>query len=105
MQCVIQAHAKRDNYGCSVDNFLSRGISRILSIHSYFCIREVKKNWMGGGGFRPSPLFTFFFTFNVKIMSKKHSPFLGGAGGGFQVSWTKSIQMFVFFNFPKRQEY
>ena len=24
----------------------------------------------GGGGFWPSPLFTFFFTFNVKIMYK-----------------------------------
>ena len=53
---------------------------------------------MGGGGFGPSPLFTFFFTFNV-------NPFLGGVVGGFQVSWTKSIQMFFFlffFNFPKR---
>ena len=38
------------------------------------------------------------------MVKKKHSPFLGGAGGGFQVSWTKYIQMFfvvVFFNFPK----
>ena len=66
---------------------------------------------MGGGGFRAeSTLARFFFTFNVKIMSKnwkrtikqwwkkKHSPFLGGAGGGgFQVSWTKSIQMFFCF--------
>ena len=24
----------------------------------------------GGGGLGPSPLFTYFFTFNVKIMSK-----------------------------------
>ena len=75
---------------------------------------------MGGGGFGPSPLVhVFFFTFNVKIMSKnwkrtiKHSPFLGGAvgGGGFQVSWTKSIKMFfvvflfLFFNFPYPFEY
>ena len=50
----------------------------------------------GGGGFRAESTFHvfFFFTFNVKIMSKnwkkndktmvekKHSPFLGGAGGG-----------------------
>ena len=48
------------------------------SLNNY--LREVKKQtkkhldglspqW-GGGGFGPSPLFTFFFTFNVKIMSK-----------------------------------
>ena len=71
----------------------------------YRYIREVKKKkkkniWMdlvhnGGGGFRAESTFArIFFTFNVKIMSKnwkrndktmvkkKHSPFLGGAGGG-----------------------
>ena len=26
--------------------------------------------WGGGGAFGPNPLFTFFFTLNVKIMSK-----------------------------------
>ena len=26
---------------------------------------------MGGGGFGPSPILTYFFTFNVKIMSIK----------------------------------
>ena len=71
-----------------------------------------KKKWMdlvhngGGGGVSGRVHFSrFFLTFNVKIIPKnwkrtikqwwrkKHSPFLGGAGG-FQVSWTKSIQMF-----------
>ena len=49
----------------------------------------------GGGGFGPNPLFMYFFTFNVKNMSKnwkrtikqwwekKHSPHLGGGRGGF----------------------
>ena len=33
------------------------------------------------------------------MVKKKHSPFLGGpgGGGGFQVSWTKSIHFFFFF--------
>ena len=49
---------------------------------------------MGGGVSGRVHFSRFFFTFNVKIMSKnwkrtikqwwekKHSPFLGGAGGG-----------------------
>ena len=67
---------------------------------------------MGGAGFRAESTFhVFFFTFDVKIMYKnwkitikqwwggKNSPFLGVAGGGLQVSWTKSIQMFLFLFF------
>ena len=40
------------------------------------------------------------------MVKKKHSPFLGGAGGGFEVSWTKSIQFFFFFflNFPNSKK-
>ena len=39
----------------------------------------------GGGGFGPSPLFTFFFTFNVKIMSKiwKRNGYFGHQNGLF----------------------
>ena len=56
---------------------------RLLAETLIYQFREVKKNknknkikWMdlihngGGGGFGPSPLLTYFFTFNVKIMSK-----------------------------------
>ena len=68
-----------------------------------------------GGGFRSISTFhIFFFTFNVKNMSKNwekndktivrkknivHIWGGGGQGGGFRVNWTKSIKMF-FFNFP-----
>ena len=52
----------------------------------------------GGGGFEPSPLFTFFFTFNVKIMSKNWKRTIKQwSEENKQVSWTKSIIFFFFF--------
>ena len=64
----------------------------------------------GGGGVSVRIHFSrIFFTFNVKNMSKNWKRMIkqwweknivhiwgGGAGGGFRVSWTKSIYIFFF---------
>ena len=57
---------------------------------------------MGGGGFRPSPLFMFIFLFVMKklclklekndktMVRKKHSPHLGGGRGGGGGVWANA---------------